>query len=62
MNRIRKFLAGKPGKKEEDGLWVTGSGLVYIPPGRLNEISKVVAEHHAQEAERAKILASVRRV
>lgn len=62
LERIRKILARRPGEKKEDDLWVTGSGLVHVPEGRLNEIRKVIAEHHAREAERAKMLASVRRV
>ncbi len=62
LERIRKTLVRRRGEKKEDDLWVTGSGLVYVPKGRLNEIRKVIAEHHAQETERAKMLAYVRRV
>jgi len=44
----------------EKGLYVTGSGLVRVPEARLNEIPKVVEEHHKLEAERAMQLARAR--
>jgi hypothetical protein len=45
-----------------DDLIVIGSSLVHVPRARLNEISKVIQEHHGQEAERARLLGFVRRV
>jgi hypothetical protein len=59
--RIRKLLArlgvGQTADKEP---YVTGSGLVRVPKARLAEIPKVIGEHHALEAERAKLLAMAR--
>lgn len=40
---------------------VAGSGLVDVPQGRLNEIPKVIQEHHVQEAERVRLLGYIRR-
>jgi hypothetical protein len=39
---------------------VHGSGIVRVPQGRLNEIPKVIREHHLQEAERARLLGLAR--
>lgn len=38
------------GKRE---VYVTGSGPVWVPRGRLHEISRVVSELHDHEARRA---------
>lgn len=61
MESTRRLLAGKNGDAESERVWVTGSGLVHVPEGRLSEIPKVIAEHHLQEAERARLVASIRR-
>jgi RNase P/RNase MRP subunit p29 len=37
-----------------DNIMVSGSGLVHVPQRRLNEIPKVIQEHHDQEARRAR--------
>ena len=37
--------------RDEQGFWVRGSGLVYVPKDRANEIPKVIAEHHSLEAQ-----------
>lgn len=41
---------------KKQGFWVRGSGLVYISKDRVNEIPKVVAEHHRQEAQRDQLI------
>jgi len=43
------------------GFWVRGSGLVYIPKDRTNEIPRVIAEHHELEAQRDRLLLCSRR-
>jgi hypothetical protein len=48
------------GESKDKGYYVTGSGSVHVPKDRLSEIPKVIAEHHALEAERAKQLAMAR--
>ncbi len=53
------WSAKKP-KNEE--FYVTGSGLVPVPKGRINEIEKVIQEHHRSEAEQAKRVALARRM
>jgi len=45
-----------------DNIMVSGSGLVRVSQGRLNEIPKVIQEHHDQEARRAMQQGCVRRV
>ena len=45
---------------KEAEIYVTGSGLVNVPLGRVNEVSKVITEFHAREAERAMALAGSR--
>jgi hypothetical protein len=62
LEGIRKLFGKGQGEKKQEDVWVTGSGLVHVPAGRLSEIPKVIAEYHLQEAERARVLASVRRV
>jgi hypothetical protein len=62
METIRKLFAMGRSEKKNEEMWVTGSGLVYVPEGRMSEIPKVIAEHHLQEAERARVIASIRRV
>jgi hypothetical protein len=47
---------------ENEGYWVTGSGLVLIPKGRVNEIPKAIAEYYAQEVKHTMLVASMRRV
>jgi hypothetical protein len=61
MDTIRKLFARKNGDGKKEQLWVTGSGLVYVPEGRLSEIPRVIAEYHLHEAERARLVASIRR-
>jgi len=61
MESIRKLFARRNGEGKSERVWVTGSGLVHVPEGRLSEIPKVIAEHHLQEAERARLVASIRR-
>ena len=48
-------------QRNGDNFTVAGSGLVDVPQGRLNEIPKVIEEHHVQEAERARLLGYTRR-
>jgi len=43
---------------DKQGFWVRGSGLVYIPKDRANEIQKVIEEHHRFEAQQNLILLS----
>ena len=43
-------------ERESHGFWVRGSGLVYIPKDRTNEIPRVIAEHHELEAQRDRLL------
>ena len=43
-------------------LWVAGSNLIPVPATRVNEIHKVVQEHHGREAKIAKLAALARRV
>ncbi len=58
---MRKLLARLRTRLEGDqSLYVTGSGLVNVPRDRMNEIPKIIAEHHALDAERAKQLAAAR--
>ena len=61
MESIRKLFARKNGGNEGEQFYVTGSGLVPVPEGRMSEIPQVIAEHHLQEAERARLIASIRR-
>ena len=49
---LAKLLRWFPAKSE---IYVAGSGLVNVPLGRINEISKVVAEFHTREVEKARI-------
>ncbi len=52
---------GQAPKKPE--LYVTGSGLVWVPQDRLGEIPSVVSERHAFDAERALLIGTqMRRV
>lgn len=46
---------------KEQGFWVRGSGLVYIPRDRVNEIPRVIGEHHRLEAQRDRLLLYSRR-
>jgi hypothetical protein len=62
METIRKLFGMGRSEQKNEQMYVTGSGLVYVPEGRMSEISKVIAEHHLQEAERARVIASIRRV
>jgi hypothetical protein len=58
---ISKLLAKLGiGGRADGEYYVTGSGLVNVPKDRLTEIPKVIGEHHALEAERAKQLAPTR--
>ena len=41
--------------------YVTGSGLVLVPVERANEIPRLIAEHHAREAQLERTMAWVRR-
>jgi len=41
--------------------YVYGSGLIPVPWMRTNEISRLIAEFHAEEAKRAMMLALVRK-
>jgi hypothetical protein len=44
-------------------VYVTGSGPVWVPQGRLQEISAVISERHNFDAERAvQIATQMRRV
>jgi hypothetical protein len=61
VERIRRIFARGSSEKELEGLLVTGSGLVYVPKGRINEIPKVIAEHHLREVERAMTMGSMKR-
>ncbi len=56
--RISKLLGRlrKTGSIERE-YYVTGSGLVHVPKERLNEIPKIIGEHHKLEAERARQVA-----
>jgi len=49
------LLRKKEGKKEET-YYVRGSGWIQVPKDRLNEIPKVIREHHEMEARRARYL------
>ncbi len=51
----------KPSVQPSGEIYVMGSGLVRVPPGRVNEIPKVIQEHHEREAERARWLLWARR-
>lgn len=48
-------------ERKSHGFWVRGSGLVYIPKDRTNEIPRVIAEHHELEAQRDRLLLCSRR-
>ena len=37
---------------DDHGFYVSGSGPVWVPNARAHEISRVIAEHHRQQAER----------
>jgi len=41
---------------EKQGFWVRGSGLIFIPKDRANEIPKVIEEHHRREAQRNRLI------
>lgn len=43
-------------ESKRQGFWVRGSGLVYIPEGRAQEITKVIEECHKREAQRDSLL------
>ena len=51
-----------PAAKHSEHYYVAGSGLVYVPADRLNEIPRVIVEHHQRDLERIRLHASVRRV
>ncbi len=40
----------KPSVQPSGEIYVMGSGLVYVPEDRLNEIPEVIREHHKMEA------------
>jgi hypothetical protein len=60
MGEIGQALAKLFRSAANEEIYVTGSGLVNVPLGRINEVSKVVAEFHSREAEKAKALAGLR--
>jgi hypothetical protein len=35
---------------DDRGFYVTGSGPIWVPNARANEIPKVIAEHHMYDA------------
>lgn len=43
---------------DQQGFWVRGSGLIYVPKDRANEIQKVIEEHHRFEAQQNLIVLS----
>lgn len=46
----------------ERGVWVRGSGLIYVPLYRVNEVGRVVEESYRAEAEIQKLALFVRRI
>lgn len=48
LARILRAITGN----DVHGFHVTGSGLVWVPNARSNEIPKVIAEHHRDQAKR----------
>lgn len=48
--------------RDSDGFWVRGSGLVYIPKNRGNEIPKVLEEHRRWQSKQSMYLTYIRRV
>ena len=56
---FRKVMAAPTG--ESKGFWIKGSGSVYIPKSRANEIPKVLEEHRTQEYNRVMLLTYLRR-
>ena len=47
---------------DQEGYYVKGSGRVYVPSARLNEIPTVVSQYHELEVERERYKAWFRRV
>jgi hypothetical protein len=41
---------------KKSGVYVTGSGPIWVPAERLNEIPKVVAEQHRLDAQRDRLV------
>jgi hypothetical protein len=59
QTRIKELMAKlKAQAGGRQAYYVTGSGLVNVPTDRMTEIPRIIAEHHALEAERAKQLAA----
>ena len=63
MSQTVRKLLGKLSKEKatRKQYYVSGSGLVSVPEGRLGEIKGVVEEHHKLELQRARLAASARR-
>jgi hypothetical protein len=59
IGRLLGRLSGASG--EEDEFYVSGSGLVHVPHSRLQEIPRLIQEHHQLESENARRLSLVRR-
>jgi hypothetical protein len=56
LRRLARRLSQAFGSKGP-GVYVTGSGPVWVPEARLREVPRVIAEHHRSEAEGALRLA-----
>jgi hypothetical protein len=49
-------------EKKSQTVYVKGSGLVPVPVSQINEVPKIIAEHHANEVERLMRLAKYRKM
>jgi hypothetical protein len=58
LGRLARRLRQAFGSKES-GVYVTGSGPVWVPEARLSEIPRVIAEYHRGEAEEASKIAKL---
>jgi hypothetical protein len=62
QEKVGKLLAKRREKTEDvQGLYVKGSGLVWRPSARLNEVRGVIGEHHQREVELAVLTGMVSR-
>lgn len=64
MSKVGKALERFVKALQSNGgnITVSGSGLVHVPQGQLNEIPKIIQKHHDQEAERTRLQGYVRRL
>lgn len=60
QEKVGKLLARRRETTEDvKEFYVKGSGLVWIPSARLNEVRGVIGEHHQREVELAILTAMV---